>query len=495
MELKNLLQPIKYSIRQGKEILDIEKITQNSKKVGPNTLFVCIKGARTDGSFYIGEAVEKGAVAILSDREVEVPKGITLILVENARKTLAKIAAVFYGEPSKEMFMIGITGTKGKTTTAYMIYHILKEAGYRVGLIGTIEVRIGEKSIPTQNTSPESIDVQFFLKEMLLEKCNVAIMEVSSQGLKLHRTDEIQFDIGVFTNLGKDHISKFEHKNFEEYKNCKAKLFTQSKRAIVNIDNPYWEEMLKDSKCAMTTFGFSKKADYYAKNVKAIKKNGKLGIQYQIAGRMCGKISLVMAGKFNVYNALCAIAVCKELDVSFEEIKKSLEKVQVKGRVEQLCTDRGTVVLIDYAHNAMSLQSILEMVHSYRPRQIICIFGCGGNRTKEGRRYEMGKVSGILSDFTIITSDNPRYEDPLQIMSEIREGIESVHGRCLEICNRKEAIRYGIKCARKNDIIVLAGKGHEEYQEIEGMKYHMTDREMVCEIIDEDKKNVCRRYY
>lgn len=495
MKLKNLLQPIKYSIRQGKEILDIEKITQDSRKVRSNTLFVCIKGTRTDGSFYIREAVEKGAVAILSDREIEVPKEITFILVENARKTLAKIAAVFYGEPSKEMFMIGITGTKGKTTTAYMIYHILKESGYKVGLIGTIEVRIGEKSIPTQNTSPESIDIQFFLREMVSAKCNVAIMEVSSQGLKLHRTDEIQFDIGVFTNLGKDHISKFEHKNFEEYKNCKAKLFTQSKVAIANIDSPYWKEMFQYSKCKVTTFGFSKKADYYAKNEKAIKKNGKLGIQYQIAGKMCGKISLSMAGKFNVYNALCAIAVCKELDVSFERIKESLEKIRVKGRVEQICTNRGTVVLIDYAHNAMSLQSILEMVHSYHPRHIICIFGCGGNRTKEGRRYEMGKVSGALSDFTIITSDNPRYENPLQIMSEIREGVESTHGRYLEICNRMEAIRYGIQCAGENDIIVLAGKGHEEYQEIEGIKYHMTDKEMVYEIINEDKKDVCRHYY
>lgn len=495
MKLKNLLQPIKYSILQGTEILDIEKITQDSREVRVNTLFVCIKGTRTDGKFYIEEAVEKGAIAILSDEEVEVPEEITFILVENARETLAKIAAVFYGKPSQELFMIGITGTKGKTTTAYMIYHILKEAGYKVGLIGTIEVRIGEKSIPTQNTSPEAIDIQFFLREMVLAKCNVAIMEVSSQGLKLHRTDQIQFDIGVFTNLGKDHISKFEHKNFEEYKNCKAKLFTQSKSAIANIDSPYWKEMFKYSKCKTTTFGFSKKADYYAKNVKAVKKNGKLGIQYQIAGRMCGKISLSMAGKFNVYNSLCAIAVCKEFDVSFEKIKESLEKIQVKGRVEQICTYRGTIVLIDYAHNAMSLQSILEMVHSYYPCHIICIFGCGGNRTKEGRRYEMGKVSGALADFTIITSDNPRYENPLQIMREIREGVESEHGHYLEICSRMEAIRYGIKCAGKNDIIVLAGKGHEEYQEIEGIKYHMTDREMVYEIIDEDKKNVCRCYY
>lgn len=494
MKLTNLLQPIKYSIRQGNDELEIEKVTHNSREVEKNTLFVCIKGAVTDGAFYVREAVEKGAVAILSDREIEVPKEITLILVENVRKTLAKVAAVFYGEPSKEMFMIGITGTKGKTTTAYMIYHILKNAGYKVGLIGTIEVRIGEKSIPSKNTSPESTDIQCFLREMALAGCDVAVMEVSSQGLKLHRTDEVQFDIGVFTNLGKDHISKFEHKDFEEYKNCKAKLFTQSKVGIANMESSYWEEMFRYSNCEVETVGFSPKADYCATDEKVIKRDGKLGIQYCLTGKICGKISLSMAGRFNIYNSLCAIAVCKRVGVSFDIMRESLEDIQVRGRVEQICTNKGTVILIDYAHNAMSLQSILEMVHSYHPRHIICIFGCGGNRAK-GRRYEMGKVSGALADFTIITSDNPRYENPLQIMREIREGVEAGNGSYLEICDRMEAVRYGIKRAGRDDIIVLAGKGHEEYQEIEGIKYHMTDREMVCEIIDEEKKNVCRHYY
>lgn len=494
MKLTNLLQPIKYSVRQGKDDLEIAKVTHDSRKVEKNTLFVCIRGSVTDGTFYIWEAVEKGAVAILSDREIQVPKEITLILVENVRKTLAKIATVFYGEPSKEMFMIGITGTKGKTTTAYMIYHILKKAGYKVGLIGTIEVCIGEKRIPAKNTSPESTDTQCFLREMVSAGCDVVVMEVSSQGLKLHRTDEIQFDIGVFTNLGKDHISPFEHKNFEEYKNCKAKLFTQSRVGIVNMDSPYWKEMVRYSKCEVERVGFSKEAEYCAIDEKVIKKDGKLGIEYLLTGKMCGKVSLSMAGRFNIYNSLCAIAVCNRLGVSFDIMRTSLEELQVKGRVEQICTHKGTMILIDYAHNAMSLQSILEMVHSYQPSHIICIFGCGGNRAKE-RRYEMGKVSGALADFTIITSDNPRYENPLKIMSEIREGVEDGNGNYLEICNRKEAIRYGIKRAGVTDIIVLAGKGHEEYQEIEGMKYHMTDREMVCEIIDEEKKNVCRRYY
>lgn len=494
MKLANLLRPITYSIRQGNDDLEIGKITHHSREAEKDTLFVCIKGAVTDGAFYVREAVEKGAVAILSDREVEVPKEITLILVENVRETLAKIVAVFYGEPSKEIVTIGITGTKGKTTTAYMIYHILKNAGYKVGLIGTIEVRIGEKSIPAKNTSPESTDIQRFLREMVSAGCEVAVMEVSSQGLKLHRTDEIQFDIGVFTNLGKDHIGKFEHKDFAEYKNCKAKLFTQSRFGIANMDSPYWQEMFRYTDCEVETVGFSKDADYCATEEEVIKKDGKLGIQYQLAGKLCGKISLSMAGRFNIYNSLCAIAVCKRLGVSFDRMKKSLEDIQVRGRVEQICTNKGTVILIDYAHNAMSLQSILEMVHSYHPRHIICIFGCGGNRAK-GRRYEMGKVSGALADFTIITSDNPRYENPLQIMREIREGVEAGNGSYLEICDRMEAVRYGIKRAGRDDIIVLAGKGHEEYQEIEGIKYHMTDREMVCEIIDEEKKNVCRHYY
>ena len=494
MKLTNLLRPIKYSILQGESEPDIEKVTHDSREVERDTLFVCIKGSATDGALYVSEAVEKGAVAILADRRIEVPREVTFILVENVRETLAKIASVFYGETSKEMKVIGITGTKGKTTTAYMIYHILEQSGYKVGLIGTIEIRIGEKRIPAKNTSPESVNIQRFLREMVLQKCDIAVMEVSSQGLKLHRTDEIQFDIGVFTNLGKDHIGKFEHKDFEEYKNCKAKLFSQSDFGIANMDSPYWREMLLHANCDVETVGFSKEADYYASDEVVTRKSGRLGIRYRLNGKDRGDIVLSMAGRFNIYNSLCAIAVCRRLGVSFENIRQSLCKTQVKGRVEQISTNKGTIILIDYAHNAMSLQSILEMVHSYRPHRIICIFGCGGNRAKE-RRYEMGKVSGALADFTIITSDNPRYENPLQIMSEIREGVEDGNGNYLEICNREEAIRYGIKYAGAADIIVIAGKGHEEYQEIEGIRYHMTDREVVHHIIDEEKKNVCRYYY
>lgn len=484
MKLAKLLERLEYEVIQGTKEIDIAKVVNHSKDAEYGSLFVCITGMLTDGCAYIGDAVSRGAVAVVTERDVNIPREITVIRVENTRKALAKIAAAFYGYPSEELITIGVTGTKGKTTTTCMIRDILEQAGHKAGLIGTIEVQTGKRSIPSEHTSPESVVIQKYLREMVEAGCDTVVMEVSSQGLKLHRVDEILFDIGVFMNLGEDHIGKYEHADFEEYKCCKAQLFRQCRLGIFNMDSPYWKDMLKTAECRKETFGFQKKADYILANPQLINTKNALGISYSINET---PVRLSMPGEFNVYNSAAAFIVCKHLGVSLKSMQSTLKSVQVRGRVERVEIHRRHVdftIMIDYAHNAMSLQSILEMVHSYNPARIVTIFGCGGNRAKD-RRYEMGEVSGKMADLTIITSDNPRYEDPAEIMNDIRSGIEKTDGKYMEICDRKEAIRHAVRTAKEGDVIILAGKGHEDYQEIEGIKYHMDDRELVHEVINE----------
>lgn len=481
MKLGKLLERLEYEIIQGTKEIEITKVVDHSKDACIDAVFVCITGMLADGCDYIEEAVQRGAAAVVVEKEVIVPKGVTVIRVQDTRKALAKVAAAFYGYPSEKLRVIGVTGTKGKTTTAYMIYKILTEAGYKTGIIGTIEVRTGRRQIPASRTSPESLAAQRYLQEMVEENCQMVVMEVSSQALKLHRTDEIRFEIGVFTNLGSDHIGKYEHASFAEYKACKAELFRQCKLGILNRDDPYWEEMVKHAACRRETFGTAEQAEYRISEEKYIREDHGLGMEYELNNV---KIRLTMPGRFNIYNSAAAYAVCHRLGVSDEKIQQTLSHMQVRGRVERVETEflQEFFIMIDYAHNAMSLQSVLEMLHFYNPKRIITIFGCGGGRAKE-RRFAMGKVSGQMSDFTIVTSDNPRYEEPLEIINDICKGIEQVDGKYLAICDRKEAVRYAVEHAQKGDVILLAGKGHEDYQEICGEKYHMDDREIVQEVI------------
>lgn len=483
MKLAKLLERLEYEIIQGTKDIEISKVVDHSKDAAEQALFVCISGMRVDGAAFIEEAVAQGAVAVVLEQKTEVPKGITVIRVNNARKALAKLGAAFYGNPARELKVIGITGTKGKTTTAMMMYEILIEAGYPTGLIGTIEVRTGKRCIPASCTSPESLATQQYLREMADSGCRIVIMEVSSQALKLHRTDEIPFAVGVFTNLGFDHIGTYEHADHAEYKRCKARLFRQCTYGLLNQDDPSWEEMLAGSSCQAETFGFSEQADHQISEEAYIREADGFGTTCRIDGE---PVRLAMPGRFNLYNAAAAYLVCRRLGVPHTQIQKTLSHLQVRGRVEWVKTDdpQPFLLMIDYAHNAMSLQSVLEMLHFYNPKKIITIFGCGGGRAKE-RRYAMGNVSGRLSDLTIVTSDNPRYEDPRKIIEDICEGIEQTGGTYVAICDRNEAVRYAIEHAQPEDVILLAGKGHETYQEICGKKYHMDDREIVLEALRE----------
>lgn len=488
MRLDKLLERLDYEVLQGSVDTDIVTLVNDSREAEKGSAFVCVRGAVSDGHNYAADAAAKGAAALVVEREVNAPEDVTVILVKDTRYALALMSAAYYGYPAEKMKIIGVTGTKGKTTTTYMVKSILESTGYKVGLIGTIEAIIGEKHIPAGNTTPESCTIQKYFSQMAEEGCDIVVMEASSQGLMLHRTAGIPFEIGIFTNLGKDHIGPNEHSDFENYKQCKGLLFRQCRLGIANADDRYFRDVLKNATCRVETFGFSENADLRAENIKLISRPGYLGVAYHASGIMDLDVEIDIPGRFNVYNSLTAITVCRHFQVPTEKIKKALREVKVKGRIERVPVSDEFTLLIDYAHNAMSLENLLTTLREYDPGRLVCLFGCGGNRSKD-RRYEMGEVSGRLADLTIITSDNPRFEEPQAIIDDIKTGIEKTDGKYVEICGRKDAIRYAIETGKPGDVIILAGKGHEDYQEIKGIKYPMDERVLIAEILEEIKEN------
>ena len=484
MKLTQMLERLEYEVAQGSADIEVMELVNDSRKAGSGCVFVCISGAVSDGHSYVEDVTAKGAAAVIVERPVEAPEGVTVIHVDDTRYALALMSAAYFGYPAEKLKVIGITGTKGKTTTTYMVKSILEGVGHKVGLIGTIEALIGDKSIPANNTTPESFTIHQYFAEMVKEGCDSVVMEVSSQGLMLHRTAGIEFEIGIFTNLGEDHIGPNEHKDFEDYKRCKGILFTQCRLGIANIDDQWYEDVFQNATCKVETVGFSEKADLRATNVQHVSRPGYLGVNYHVSGLMDFDVEIDIPGEFSVYNSLTAIAVCRHFDVPEENIKKALKVAKVKGRIEMVKVSDDFAFMIDYAHNAMSLESLLCTLRDYRPKRIVTIFGCGGNRSRT-RRFEMGEVAGNLSDFTIITSDNPRFEEPQDIINDIITGIKKTDGKYVDICDRKEAIRYAIEHGKEGDIIVLAGKGHETYQEIRGVKYDMDDRVLIIEVLEE----------
>ena len=484
MRLTQLLERLEYEVSQGSDEISVTELINDSRRVTEGSVFVCISGAVSDGHAYAGEVAKKGAAALVVEKDVEVPENVTVIRVADTRYALALMSAAYFGYPAEKLKVIGITGTKGKTTTTYMVKSILEGVGHKVGLIGTIEALIGEKSVPANNTTPESYTIHQYFAEMVEAGCDSVVMEVSSQGLMLHRTAGILFEIGIFTNLGEDHIGPNEHKDFDDYKRCKGILFTQCRLGIANMDDPWYEDVFRNATCKVETLGFSEKANLRATDIEHITKPGYLGVRYHVSGLMDFDVEIDIPGDFSVYNSLTAIAVCRHFDVPKENIKKALKVAKVRGRIEMVKVSDEFTMMIDYAHNAMSLESLLHTLRDYRPERIVTIFGCGGNRSKT-RRYEMGEVSGRMSDFTIITSDNPRFEEPQDIIDDIIIGIRKTDGEYTAICDRKEAIRYAIEHGRPGDVIVLAAKGHETYQEIKGVKYDMDDRILIRDVLEE----------
>ena len=483
-QISLLVEKLDYELLQGSLEGEISELVYDTRKVTKDAMFVCIVGTAFDSHEKAAEVAAAGAKVIIVSKEVEVPEDVTVIKVADTRYALALISAAYFDYPANTLKVIGITGTKGKTTTTFMIKSILENAGYKVGLIGTIETIIGDKHIPANNTTPESYIVQEYFAEMLKAGCQICVMEVSSQGLMMHRTAGIPFELGIFTNLAPDHIGPNEHASFEEYAQCKGMLFRQCKVGIANVDDENYEMVMKDHTCSMETIGFSENADLRASNVALVGRPGYLGVTYDLTGLLNFPVEIDIPVKFSVYNSLVAIAVCRHFDIAKENILEALKGAKAKGRIEQVKVSDDFMLLIDYAHNAMSLESLLSTLKEYHPERLVCLFGCGGNRSKL-RRYEMGEVSGKMADLTIVTSDNPRFEDPQEIIDDIKIGLAKTTGTYVEIIDRKEAIKYAIENGKPGDVIVLAGKGHEDYQEIKGVKYPMDERVLIEEVLVE----------
>lgn len=487
--LSELLEGLSYEVLQGNTQAEVPAVVYDSRKVTPGCMFICIEGAVSDGHSYAADVVSKGAAVLVVTKDVRedikdvAGDNLTIIKVENSRYAMAFISAAYFGHPAEKLKVIGITGTKGKTTTTYLIKSILEKAGYKVGLIGTIETIIGDTHIPANNTTPESYILQETFAEMVKEGCQAVVMEVSSQGLMLHRTQGFIFDIGIFTNLAPDHIGPAEHKDFEDYMRCKGLLFKQCRVGIVNADDENFENVIAGHTCQIETFGFADGADYRVEDFSLTSGAGFLGIEFEARGILEMDVKVHAPGRFSVYNALCAIAVCHHFNVTKEQIQAAVLDAKVKGRIEMVKVSDEFTLMIDYAHNAMALESLLTTLKEYKPKRLVCMFGCGGNRAKS-RRYEMGEVSGKLADLTVITSDNPRNEEPQDIINDIKLGIGKTDGEYIEIIDRREAIAYVIDNGQPGDVIVLAGKGHEDYQEIKGKKYPMDERVIIADILE-----------
>lgn len=485
-KLAELLEHLEYELVQGTLDREIPAVIYDSRKVVPGCLFLCIGGANFDGHDFAAQVAEQGAGVLVVQKDVELPENVdvTVVKVADTRYAMAFISAAWFGHPAEKLKVIGITGTKGKTTTTYLVKSILENAGYKVGLVGTIEVIIGDEHIHANNTTPESYLLQEYFARMVEAGLDTVVMEVSSQALMLHRTQGFVFDYGIFTNLEPDHIGPNEHASFEEYLHCKGLLFKQCKVGIVNGDDEHWQAVTEGHTCTLESFGMGEHCMLRAEERKLVHKPGELGVTFHVAGLMDFDVEVPMPGKFSVYNALAAIAICRHFKVDEENIKKALLQAKVKGRIEMIKVSDQFTLLIDYAHNAMALESLLTTLREYEPHRLISLFGCGGNRSRQ-RRFEMGEVSGKLADLTIITSDNPRFEEPQDIIDDIKTGMAKTDGNYVEICDRKEAITYAIEHGEPGDIIVLAGKGHEDYQEIRGVKHPMDERDLIRDILAE----------
>ena len=486
MKLTDLLTDIPHALIAGSADREITGIAYDSRKVTPGCLFVCLRGEQVDGHTFIPAALQAGAAAIVVEEAPAQVGEATLIQVADSRVALAHLSAAWFSHPARAMTMIGITGTKGKTTTTHMIKKILECSGQKVGMIGTIGAFIGQEKLPTKNTTPESYELHSLFAQMRHAGCHAVVMEVSSQGLKHKRTAGIDFDYGVFTNISPDHIGKGEHADFDEYLTCKSLLFRQAKKTVVNVDADHWQEVTAAAKAPITV-STRQGADYRSDHIEKLWEPGLLGTAFDLTGRAEAHIKLNMPGRFNVENALIAIAVTSDMGIEISRIQEALAQVSVRGRTQVLKeASRSAVFLIDYAHNALSIQSLLETLMEYEPKRLICLFGGGGNRPKQ-RRYDMGSVAGKYAQLTVLTMDNPRDEDMAQINADIIEGLNVHHGVYKIIDDREDAIRYLLESCGEGDMVAFIGKGHEEYQEIRGIKHPFSEVEVVERWVAEQK--------
>ncbi|MBR2295229.1 MAG: UDP-N-acetylmuramoyl-L-alanyl-D-glutamate--2,6-diaminopimelate ligase [Clostridiales bacterium] len=502
IRLNNLLHGTDARIICGDGKKKITAVEYDSRKIVPGALFIAVKGFTSDGHDYISKALELGASAIVVDGNrdnypdeelISMAGDATVIEIRDTRKAMASLSANFYNHPEDRLDLVGVTGTKGKTTITFMIRSILKCAGHDTGLIGTVCNMIGEEKRHSEHTTPESHEIYGLLEEMAEKSFDSCVMEVSSQGLKLDRVYGLRFDCGCFTNLYEDHIAPNEHPDMEDYFNCKMKIFDSSKTAVINSDCERSEDAVAyaSERCPVYTFGLTDKSDCYAKNIRKERRNGVTGTVFDLVSPWYeGEIFVALPGKFNVYNALCAICVAGILKIDIDPVREALSTVFVPGRVQSVRNDLDISIIVDYAHNAASLENVVTTLKEYTEGRVITVFGCGGNRSRT-RRFEMGEVSGNLSDYTVITSDNPRKEEPVDIIADIVTGIEKTKGLYEIVPDRTEAILRAIEKAKPGDTVLIAGKGHEDYQIFADRTIHFDDCEvasrMASEVLKERK--------
>lgn len=505
MILRDWLHELSYVLLQGSLEVPVEDVIYDSRKAAPGAVFVAMKGTRIDSHSFIPEVLKAGVRVLVTERpideeldqaglEPEERRKITVLQTRSAREALAILAAARFGYPARKMVMIGVTGTKGKTTTTHMIRAILESCGHKVGMIGTNGTVIDGVLTPNTNTTPESYQLHQFFAQMVEAGCTHCVMEVSSQGVKMHRVAGIHFDYGLFTNISPDHIGPDEHENFEEYLFFKSRLLSMCEIGLVNRADAHFEEIIKGAKCSLYTYQIKEsetetpdEKEFLASQIRFVSEPEFVGTEFQISGSYEMKVRLGIPGRFNIENALAAVSLCSFLKLDPAKMSHALEHIRVNGRMEIVHTSERCTVIVDYAHNAVSMESLLTTLRDYHPRRLVCVFGCGGNRSKD-RRYSMGEIGGRLADLSIITADNSRFEKVEDIIADIRGSIEKTGGAFLEIPDRREAIRYSIFHAEPGDMIAVIGKGHEDYQEINGVRHHFLDREVVEEAVEDLRK-------
>lgn len=486
MRLSDLLTGVDFQYQQGSDDVNISMLHYDSRKILPGGLFLCLPGQLTDGHVFIEQAVKNGAVAVVVERDVLVPLGITCVKTTNARKTMARIAANFYDHPSTQLRVVGITGTNGKTTVSHLIQIILEEYGAKTGILGTLYARIDKWQKEYGHTTPESVEVQEFLDMVRQMSGQWAIMEVSSHALEQFRVEEIDFNVAVFTNLTQDHLDY--HGTMEEYARAKSKLFSMIPAVpgyfcIINGDDPSCSLFTSVCSASYYTYGINNEADVRAVDLDTSLKGTRFMVK---TAHKSFPIEMSLIGTFSVYNALAAIAFALAQEIPVEVIQKALHKVRgVPGRFEQVETGGDFTVIVDYAHTPDGLENILKTSRELAENRLIVVFGCGGDRDRS-KRPLMGGIAGKYSDYCIVTSDNPRNEDPQKIISDIIPGLETVPGsQYVVIPDRREAIRHAIQMACPHDLVIIAGKGHENYQLIKGEKLKFDDRQVAREMLKE----------
>ncbi|NLY86477.1 MAG: UDP-N-acetylmuramoyl-L-alanyl-D-glutamate--2,6-diaminopimelate ligase [Tissierellia bacterium] len=485
MELKEIVKDYQYTLLKGSLDIDIRGINNDSRKVKRGELFVAERGFTVDGHDYIGDAIDNGAIAVVIDRDLDVKEDVTVIKVEDSVDALARFSSIFYSKPWNQLELIGITGTNGKTSTTYFIKSILEEYNKKVGIIGTMGAIIGDEKSEIINTTPNALTIHSLLKEMVNKNLDFCIMEVSSHALELKRVNYMDFQIGIFTNLSKDHLDY--HETMDKYFHSKVKLFNKTRKYnIVNIDDNYGRKIIDiiGEKVPLLTYGIMNKGDIFASNIEFSLTKVKFNL-HTPEGKI--DIKLNIPGEFSVYNSLAAASCAYAYGIDLSTIKRGLESIEgIKGRFEVVPTNTDYTVIIDFAHTADGLENVLKVLKEFAEGRILVVFGAGGNRDRT-KRPEMGETVGKYADLSIVTSDNPRFEDPETIIDDILVGTRKVGGEYVKIIDREEAIKYALDIAKAKDIILLAGKGHETYTIINGKTIPFDERQIVLDYLNNRK--------